>query len=127
MEDVVAEDQAHRILANEFLTNQKGLGQAIGRRLFGIAEMHAELTAVPQQAAILRQVLRCGDHQDFLDAGQHQDRDRVVDHRFVVDRQQLFGHAQGDRVQTCARTPGQHNSFHHAINSLVLMAPSRSP
>ncbi|MNI29947.1 hypothetical protein D3C73_837760 [compost metagenome] len=127
VENVIAEDQAHRIVADELFADEEGLGQAIWRRLLGIAEMYAELAAITQQVAVLRQVLGGGDQQDFLDAGEHQDRDRVVDHRLVVDRQQLFGHAQRDRVQTRARTTGQHNSLHHAINSLVLMAPNRSP
>jgi hypothetical protein len=31
------------------------------------------------------------DHQDVADAGEHQRRQGIVDHRLVVDREQLFG------------------------------------
>ena len=49
-----------------------------------------QLAAIAEQAAELRQVVRRRDHQDVADAGQHQHRQRIVDHRLVVDRQQLL-------------------------------------
>ena len=121
MENVVAEDQTHRVIADEFFTNQEGLGQTVRRGLFGIADADAELAAVAQQVAILGQVLRGGNQQDVANPGQHQHRDRVIGHRLVVDRQQLLGYAQGDGVQTGAGAPCEDDSF-HAFSS----APRRS-
>ncbi|MDT4861586.1 hypothetical protein FQZ97_961970 [compost metagenome] len=119
VEDVVAKDQAYGILANELFANQEGLSQAVRRRLHRIAELDAKLAAVPQQLTVLRQVMGGGDHQDFADASKHQHRDRVVDHRFVIDRQQLLGHPERNGVEACTRTSGEDYPFHAE-------APSRS-
>ena len=67
----------------------------------------------PEQPAILRQVHRRRD-----DAGSRgcpasiSVDDRVVDHRLVVDRQQLLADADRDRVQPRSRSAREHNSFH---------------
>ncbi|MNP57172.1 hypothetical protein D3C76_1519730 [compost metagenome] len=71
MEDIVSEDQAHGIVANELLANQESLGQAVRRRLLRIAEFDAELAAVAQQVAVLGQVVGGGDDENLADAGQH--------------------------------------------------------
>ncbi|MNC73973.1 hypothetical protein D3C75_1252580 [compost metagenome] len=68
-----------------------------------------------------------GDQQDFPNTGEHQHRDRVVDHRLVVDRQQLLGNTQGDGVQAGAGASGQNDTFGHAIRSLKSLAPRRWP
>ncbi|MCY1429248.1 hypothetical protein D9M71_451580 [compost metagenome] len=119
VEDVVAQDQADRIVANEFFTDQEGLGQPIRRRLFGVAQFDTELAAVAQQLFVLGQVVRGGNQQDFPNTGEHQHRDRVVDHRLVVDRQQLLGNTQGNGVQASAGAAGEDYPFHAD-------APSRS-
>ncbi len=112
VEDVVAENQAHRIVTDELFTDQERLGQAIRRGLLGIAEVDPELAAVAQQVLVLRQVLRGGNQQDVADASEHQHRNRVVGHRLVVDRQELLGYAKGDGVQTGAGASGEDDSFH---------------
>ena len=48
VEDVVAEDQAHRVFADEFFADNERLGEAIRRRLLGIAQVDAELAAVAE-------------------------------------------------------------------------------
>ena len=75
----------------------------------------AELRAVAEQPLELLGVVRRGDDQDVADAGQHQRRQRVVDHRLVVDRHQLLADAQGDRVQPGAGAAGKDDSAHAAI------------
>ena len=78
-----------------------------------------------------RRVLRRGDHEDLAHAGQHQRRQRVVDHRLVVDRHQLLGHGPGHRPQARARPAGQHDSWRmpHTRTGFVarvsFMSPSR--
>ena len=55
VKDVVAEDQRDRRLADELAADQKGLRQALGARLLGIAERDAPLLprrrAAPRTAA----------------------------------------------------------------------------
>ena len=67
----------------------------------------APLRAVAQQPLERRQVLRRRDDQDVPDARQHQRRERVVDHRLVVDRQELLADRPGDRMQPRARAAGE--------------------
>src|SRR5680860_512504 len=47
----------------------------------------------------------------LADTREHQHRERVVNHRLVVDRQQLFGDAFGDGVKAGAGASGENNPF----------------
>ena len=78
-EDVVAEDQADRLAADELGADEERLGDALGLRLHRVGEPQAELRAVAEQLLDQRQVARRADDQDLADAGQHQHRQRVVD------------------------------------------------
>ena len=51
------------------------------------------------------------DEQDVADAGQHQRRQRIVDHRLVVDRQQLLRHDLRDRIEPRAGAAGEDDSL----------------
>ena len=57
-------------------------------------------------------LVRRGDHQDLADARQHERRQRVVDHRLVVDRQQLLAHRERERMQPRAGAAGQDDPLH---------------
>ena len=48
-----------------------------------------------------------GDDQDVPDARQHEGGQRVVDHGLVVDRQQLLGGHERERVQAGADPPAR--------------------
>src|ERR1019366_5364610 len=48
----------------------------------------------------------------FAQTGQHQRAERVIDHWFVVDRQQLLGDRTGNRMQACATAASQNDSLH---------------
>ena len=61
------------------------------------------LPAVAEQALELLDLFRSGDDQEFADAGQHQRRQRIVDQRLVVDRQQLLRGRQRQRIEPRAR------------------------
>ena len=88
------------------------LGQTVGRRLLGIGEVHAVVGAVAKQATKRRQVFGSGDDQDIPDSGEHEHRDGIIDHRLVVDGQQLFADAFGDGIKPGAAAAGQDNTFH---------------
>ena len=98
VEDVVAQNQTGGIAADELLADQERLGQSVGRRLFGIFEPYTVIRSVAQQTPESRKVGRRGDDENIAYSGQHQDGDGVVNHRFVVDREQLFANTLGDRV-----------------------------
>lgn len=112
VEDVVAEHQGARLAGDELLADGEGLRQAVGARLLGVGEVQAVARAVPEQALEVGQVGRGGDDQDVPDARQHEGGQRVVDHGLVVDRQQLLGGHERERVQARAGPAGEDDAFH---------------
>ena len=112
VEDVVAEHEGARLAGDELLADGERLRQAVGARLLGVGEVHAVARAVPEQALEVGEVRRGGDDQDVPDARQHEGGQRVVDHGLVVDRQQLLGGHERERVQAGAGTAGEDYAFH---------------
>lgn len=113
VEDVVAEHQRARLAGDELLADGEGLGQAVRAGLLSIGEVHAVARAVPEQALEVGQVGRRGDDQDVPDPRQHEGGQRVVDHGLVVDRKQLLGGHERERVQARAGPAGEDDAFHN--------------
>ena len=113
VEDVVAEHEGARLAGDEVLADGKRLRQAVRRRLLGVGQVHAVARAVPEQALEVGEVGRRGDDQDVPDARQHEGGQRVVDHGLVVDRQQLLGGHERERVQARAGPAGEDDAFHN--------------
>ena len=112
VEDVVAEHERARLAGDEVLADGERLREAVRRGLLGVGEVHAVARAVPEQALEVGEVGRRGDDQDVPDARQHEGGQRVVDHGLVVDRQQLLGGHERERVQTRAGPAGEDDAFH---------------
>ena len=125
VEDVVAEHERARLAGDELLADGERLRQAVGARLLGVGEVHAVARAVPEQALEVGQVGRRGDDQDVPDARQHEGGQRVVDHGLVVDRQQLLGGHERERVQARAGPAGEDDAF-HSITSKVSERKNKS-
>ena len=113
VEDVVAQHQRARLSVDELLADGEGLRQAVRAGLLGVGEVHAVARAVPEEALEVGQVRRRGDDQDVPDARQHEGGQRVVDHGLVVDRQQLLGGNERERVQARAGPAGEDDAFHN--------------
>ena len=113
MENIVPQDQADRVIADKLLTDKEGLSQPIWTGLYRILDTDAPLTAIAQNALIGGLIVWRADHQDFADPRQHQGGERVVDHRLVVDRQQLFVDAECCRMQTGTAATSQNDAFHY--------------
>ena len=90
VKDVVAQHQAHGVVPHKLLPDDKRLRQSIGRWLLGILETHAELSAVSQQSLESGQIGRSADNKYLTNTRQHQYRYGVINHRFVINWQQLF-------------------------------------
>ena len=112
VEDVVAEHEGARLAGDEVLADREGLRQAVGARLLGVGQVHAVARTVPEQALEVGEVRRRGDDQDVPDSRQHEGGQRVVDHGLVVDRQQLLGGHERERVQARAGPAGEDDAFH---------------
>ena len=123
VEDVVAEHQRARLAADELLADGEGLGEAVRRGLLGVGEVHAVARAVPEQALEVGKVGRGGDDQDVPDARQHKGGQRVVDHGLVVDRQQLLGGHERERVQAGAGPAGEDDALHNRRTFLTGIKP----
>ena len=116
MKDVVAQHQAHAVVADKLASYDESLRQSVGRGLFGILEPHPEIIAVPKQAPERRQVFRGRYDENLADSRQHQCRDGIIHHRLVIDGQQLLAHAFGDGVEARSASTRQHNSFHGHVS-----------
>ena len=125
VEDVVAQHERARLADDELLADGEGLRQAVRARLLGVGEVHAVARAVPEQALEVGEVRRRGDDQDVPDARQHEGGQRVVDHGLVVDRQQLLGGHERERVQARAGPAGEDDAF-HSITSKVSERKNKS-
>ena len=112
VEDVVAQHERAGLPADEPLADGEGLGEAVRRGLLRVGEVHAVTGAVAQQPLEVWQVRRRRDDEDVADAGEHEGRQRVVDHGLVVDRQQLLGGHERERVQAGAGSPGEDDALH---------------
>src|SRR5690606_15871746 len=110
-EDVVAEHQGAGLAIEEGFADEEGLGKAFGLGLFGVAELDAPLRAVAEQVLKGGGVFWGGAHQHLPDLRQHQHAERVIDHGFVVDRDELLAHRFGDGKQPRARSARQNDAL----------------
>ena len=60
-------------------------------------------------------VAPAGDDHDVLNSRVHQRLDRVINHRTVIDRQQVFVGDLGEREQSAACSSGENDTFHKQI------------
>lgn len=125
VEDVVAQHERARLAVDEVLADGECLGQTVGARLLGVGQVHAVARTVPEQALEVGEVRRRGDDQDVPDARQHEGGQRVVDHGLVVDRQQLLGGHERERVQAGAGPAGEDDAL-HSITSKVSERKNKS-
>ena len=112
VEDVVAQDHCAAVVADELFTEDESLSQAVRGRLDLILQMDAVLATIAQQRLEAGRVGRGRDDEDVLDARQHEGGQRIIDHRLVVDGQQLFAGDHRQRIEPGAGTAGQNDTFH---------------
>ena len=127
VEDVVAQDERARLAGDEVLADGERLREAVRARLLGVGQVHAVARAVPEQALEVGEVRRRGDDQDVPDARQHEGAKRVVDHGLVVDRQQLLGGHERERVQAGTGPAGEDDAFHSESLTLQYIAELEYP
>ena len=111
-EDVVPEDEGAGLPRDEPLADQERLGEAVRRGLLGVGEREPEVRAVAEEPLEVRQVRRRRDDEDVADARHHEDGERVVDHRLVVDRQELLAGHERERVEPGTGAPGEYDALH---------------
>ena len=126
VEDVVAQDERTALAREELLANQERLREPLRLGLHGVRDGDAPLRAIAEQALEIRIVRRRRDHKDVPDAREHQRRQWIVDHRLVIDGQQLLGCDHCQRVKSGAGAAGQDNTFHR-LQLLILLVQCAPP
>ena len=91
------------VVADELPADDERLGEPLGLRLHGIVNTDAQLAAVAEQA--LNDGRSCGVEMSRMSRmpASISVRQRIVDHRLVVDRQQLLADARS--VSGYSRVP----------------------
>ena len=119
VEDVVAQDERTALAREELLANQERLREPLRLGLHGVRDGDAPLRAIAEQTLEVRIVRRRRDHEDVPDTREHQRRQRIIDHRLVIDRHELLRHRNRQWVEPRARAASQYNSL--CYHSLALI------
>ena len=113
VENVVTQNERRAGVVDEFRANQKCLRDSFRFRLLGILDVNTELFAIAQIILQHRQIFWRRDDQHFAKSAEHQSRQRIANHRLVVNRQKLFADDFRQRVKTCPRAAGEQNGLFH--------------
>src|SRR5262252_6900190 len=106
-EDVVAQDHGQPPAAPEAPRQPQRLCDAARLVLHAVGELAAEVLTAAEQTDDVAHVLGSGHDQDLADAGLDQLLDRVEDHRFAPDWQEMLVRHLGQREEARSGPPGQ--------------------
>src|SRR5581483_9461791 len=107
VENVIAQHQRTGITCYEAFPYMKCLRHASRVRLHSIREIDSPLCAAAQDLLEAWRVLRSGNHEDLPNTSKHERGKRVINQRFVIYRQKLFGNYMRYGIKTGARPAGQ--------------------
>ena len=117
LDDVVAQHHADLLPVGEVLGQRQGVGDTAFAFLVGVVDVfQAELFAVGEQTQKIAGIAPSGDDQNLSNPGIDESLNRVVDHRPVIDRQQMFVGDFGEREQAASRTTGQYDTLHRPLS-----------
>src|ERR1700732_1496975 len=102
VKDIVAQNQTGARGTDKPRGDQECFGDSLRLWLFGVIDSDSQLQTIAQIVAKHRTILRRRDDQDLAQSAEHQRRQRITDHRFVVNRQQLFADDLGKREKPAA-------------------------
>ena len=90
-DDVVTEDYADILAVREVFAKVEGVGDAAFAFLIGVGDVfESEVLAVGEEAEEIAGIFTSCHYHNVADPGVNQGLDGVVNHRLVVDRQQMF-------------------------------------
>ena len=111
-QDVVAEDAAERVVADEVPGEPDRVGDAERAALVAIGQVEPEMGAVGQQLDDVADALAADDDHHLADPHPGERLDRVVDHRPVVDRQEVLVRDDRQREEPRRRPAGEDDALH---------------
>lgn len=94
--------------------------QITWRKLGAIGEIHSATGTILQQLFEARGILRARNHVHSKNSRHHEAGERIEDHGFVVNRQNLHRDREGRRIQKYTRDAGQNDSTPNSINICLL-------
>ena len=112
IKDIIAENQRHVVVTNKRFRNQKRLRDAGGFGLLAIINAQPKTTTIAEQLFKARQVMGCGNKTEFPDATFNQSRERIINHRLVINRLELFARDERQRIESRSRPTCQYDAFH---------------
>ncbi len=95
------------------------MGDAQGSALVAVRQVQPEMLAVGEQLDDVTDALAADDDHDLGDPHAGQRGDRVVDHRPVVDRQQMLVRDDCQREQARGGAARENDSLHRASKKRV--------
>ena len=110
--DVVAEHAAERVVAHEVPGQPDRVRDPERAGLVAIGQVEAEGRAVRQQLDDVADALPADDDHHLADPHPGERLDRVVDHRPVVDRQQVLVGDDRERIEPRGRAAGEDDALH---------------
>ena len=114
-EDVVAQDEADGLI-DEVVGNEKAFGDAVWGVLHPVAELQSQMRAVSKKLLDVGKIPRRGDDEDLANAELHQDCQRVINHRLVVDGKKLLRNEPGHGSKATSAASGENDAFHKNLN-----------
>ena len=117
MENVVTEHQANRLVADEAFANQQSVRNAAGDFLHLIGDIDAPAGTVAQQTVEGAFFSGRDDDEDIPNTGLHEHGKRIINHGFVIDRQQWFAGRAGHGVESGAFPGCENDAFHGSTSS----------
>jgi len=112
MEDVVTQHERNFVVTDERFTDDERLGQPFRGRLNLIRQVDSQFRTVAEQSLERVVILWSRNDQDIPNSSRHEGGKRVVDHRLVVDGDQLLAGCFGDWPKPAAGSSGQNDAFH---------------
>ena len=109
---IVTENQAARFAGEKVPADVKGLRDPLGTRLGSIAKRKPEHFSVAKQTSEQTDLIGPRNDENIANSGEHQHGNRIIDHRLVIDRQQVFVDNKRCRIKPRSVTAGEHNSLH---------------
>src|SRR5258708_27953359 len=108
---IIDENKRNRAVNNEIRSDQECLRQSFWLWLYRVAKSDSPLAPVTQQPLKLSAIIRRRDNKNVANSGQHQRRQRIIDHRLVENRQQLLADTAGYWIEPRSTAARQNNAL----------------
>src|SRR5262245_10083241 len=128
LDDVVAQHHDDAVALGERSRQRQSVGDPALAFLVRIGDfVEPVLPAVAEEPEELAGVIAAGDDEDVAQAGVREGLQRIVDHRPVVDRQQVLVGDLGEWEQPRSHPPGEDDALHILAAPVVPATLAESP